>query len=155
MNIMDIIDTLDEMLDRGLNMPFTGGKALLDVDKLAIISKDLRNNLPRELGQAKEVLSKREEILQTAKQEADAIVKRAEDRARALVAQQEILRQAQERARDLTHRSETESAELRKASHAFADSQLEAVEELVTRQLTELRQVRQTLKKTAVANIKK
>ena len=155
MNIMDIVDTLDEMLDRGLNMPFTGGKALVDVDKLSVITKDLRDNLPREINQAKAVLAEREQILSTAKQEADAIVKRAEDRARALVAQQTILKQAQERARELTHKSETESSELRKASHAFTDGQLEATEALITKQLSDSRQVRNSLKKTAASQVKK
>ncbi len=140
---------MDEMIEGSLNMPFSGGKALIDVTKLASLMDDLMHNLPMELEKSKAIIAEREQILNTAKREAETIIKRAEDRARAMVAQEEVLKQAQEKARNLMTSSEKESTDIRTATYRYADSHLAEVEQLMESQLAHLREVKNALKKQA------
>ena len=87
MNIDELLDVMDETLEEAVNLPFTGGKRMVDVEKVRDIIDDIRLNMPAEIRQAKAIVQDRADIVESAKKEAEAIVKRAEDRARAMVAQ--------------------------------------------------------------------
>ena len=87
MTIDELLDVMDDTLEEATNLPFTGGKRVVDVEKVREIIDDIRLNMPAEIRQAKNVVRDRNNILETAKLEASAIVKQAEERARTLVAQ--------------------------------------------------------------------
>ena len=95
MNIDELLDVMDETLEEAVNLPFTGGKRMVDVEKVRDIIDDIRLNMPAEIRQAKAIVQDRADIVESAKKEAEAIVKRAEDRARAMVAQEAIVKAAQ------------------------------------------------------------
>ena len=101
MNVDELLDLLDETLEESTNLPFTGGKRMVDVDKVRDIIDDVRLNMPAEIKQAKAIVNDRAEIVAGARREAEGIIKKAEDRARALVDQQEIVRQAQQKAAEM------------------------------------------------------
>ena len=106
MNIDELLDVMDETLEEAVNLPFTGGKRMVDVEKVRDIIDDIRLNMPAEIRQAKAIVQDRADIVESAKKEAEAIVKRAEDRARAMVAQETIVKAAQQKAtepRDAHH----------------------------------------------------
>ena len=84
MNIDELLDVMDETLEEAVNLPFTGGKRMVDVEKVRDIIDDIRLNMPAEIRQAKAIVQDRADIVESAKKEAEAIVTRAEDRARAM-----------------------------------------------------------------------
>ena len=94
MSIDEILEMMDDMLDKAVNMPFSSKKSLIDVDKMRELIDEIRLNMPREIKQAHDLVNDRKTILNDAKNEAASIVAKAEQRAAALVAQQEIVRQA-------------------------------------------------------------
>ena len=101
MNIDELLDVMDETLEEAVNLPFTGGKRMVDVEKVRDIIDDIRLNMPAEIRQAKAIVQDRADIVESAKKEAEAIVKRAEDRARAMVAQEAIVKAAQQKATEI------------------------------------------------------
>ena len=105
MTIDELLDIMDETLEEATTLPFTGGKRMVDVEKVRDIIDDIRLNMPAEIRQAKAIVQDRADIVESAKKEAEAIVKRAEDRARAMVAQEAIVKAAQQKAepRDAHH----------------------------------------------------
>ena len=121
MNIEEILDMLDELLDRAWNLPLSGGRCVIDAEKVREMVDDIRLNLPDEIKQAKAIVADRADILATAKREADAVVRRAEDRARALIAQEEIIKQAQQKANDLLTQTQIKTREMRKAANEYVD----------------------------------
>ena len=135
MNIEEILDMLDELLDRAWNLPLSGGRCVIDAEKVREMVDDIRLNLPDEIKQAKAIVKDRTEILSSAKSEAEAIVRKAEERARVMIAQDEVMNQAQ-----------TKSKEIRQASQEFSDEVLRKAEESLAGSLTEVRQTRQALK---------
>ena len=97
MSIENILDQIDEMIDKAWGMPLSGGKCLIEADRLRDMLDDIRGNMPSEIRQAKSIVSDRADIISTAKAEAEDIVRAAEERARALVMQEEVVKQAQQK----------------------------------------------------------
>lgn len=146
MNIEEILDMIDELLDKSLSLPLSGGKSVVDDEKIRELLDDVRLNLPAEIKQAKAIVADRAEILATAKREAETVVKRAEDRARALIAQEEVVRQAQQKAGEILAQAQSKSKELRLASNEFSDDILKQAEDKMAELLTEVRKTRQEMR---------
>lgn len=53
MNIDELLDVMDETLEEAVNLPFTGGKRMVDVEKVRDIIDDIRLNMPAEIRQAR------------------------------------------------------------------------------------------------------
>lgn len=106
MNIDDILDAMDEMLDRAWNLPLTGGRCVVDAEKVRDLIDDIRLNMPAEIKQAKQIVADRTDIISVAKKEAEDIVRKAEEHAKALVEQEEITKQAQARATEILTRTD-------------------------------------------------
>ena len=107
MNVSSLLDELDEMIDSAWNMPLSGGKALVDAERVREIVDKIRSSLPQEIRQAKAIVSDRSQIIADAKREAETVVRVAEERARVMVNQDEIVRQAQARGSELLSQSQT------------------------------------------------
>ena len=146
MNVEEILDILDEMIDRAWNLPMTGGRCVLDADKVRDLIDDIRSNLPPEIAHAKKIVADRTEIIAEAKREAEGIVRRAEERAKALVDQSEITRQAQQKAQEMVSQAQMKAREMRQASQEFADKVLKNTEEGLARGLMEVKNPRQALR---------
>ena len=116
MNIEEILETIDDMLEHAWSLPLTGGRCVVDAMKVRDLIEEIRLNLPAEIKMAREIVSDRNEILNEAKREGEATVRKAEERARALIAQEAIVRQAQERAQEVTSQAQIKARELRSAS---------------------------------------
>lgn len=152
MNIDEILDMLDELLDKSWNLPFTGGRCMVDADKVRDLIDDIRLNLPTEIKQAKAIVADRTDIISIAKREAETIVRKAEEKARQLVNQEEIVKQAQQKATELLNQSQLKSREMRNAANEFADTLLKQTEKSLTAALQDLKETRQALKTTKTAN---
>ena len=53
MNVSSLLDELDEMIDSAWNMPLSGGKALVDAERVREIVDKIRSSLPQEIRQAR------------------------------------------------------------------------------------------------------
>ena len=140
---------LDDLLDKSWSLPLSGGRSVVDDEKIRELLDDIRLNLPAEIKQAKSIVADRAEIVSTAKREADAIVRRAEDRARSLIAQEEIVKQAQQKAGEILTQAQTRARELRGASQDFSEDMLRQTEELLVKMAGEVRNTRQALRQMA------
>ena len=146
MNIDDILDAMDEMLDRAWNLPLTGGRCVVDAEKVRDLIDDIRLNMPAEIKQAKQIVADRTDIISVAKKEAEDIVRKAEEHAKALVEQEEITKQAQARATEILTQAQMKSREMRQASQEFAETMLKSTEETLSKGLGDVRSTRQALK---------
>jgi F0F1-type ATP synthase membrane subunit b/b' len=146
MNVDEILETIEEMLDKAVQVPFSGKKCLVDVEKLREWIDEIRLNLPSEIKQARNLVNDRKIILNDAKAEADSIIKKAEEKARNLVSQQEITRQAQEKANEIMANAQTKSKELRNTTNDYVDNMLSNLEELLSKDLIEIKKARSALK---------
>lgn len=146
MNIDDYLDTLGALVDEAWTMPLTGGKAVVDVSKIREVIEDIRLSMPNEIKQAKLIVADRADIIAKAKNEAEYIVRNAEERARQMVAQEEIYRQAQAKATEMIEQSQQKSREMRHAATEFAETVLKNCENTLNSSLSDVKQARTALK---------
>lgn len=149
MNIDDLLDLMDETLEEAFNLPFTGGKRMVDVDKVRDIIDDIRLNMPNEIRQAKAIVQDRADIMATAKRESEAVVKRAEDRARALVSDQEIVKLAQQRATEIMSSAQSHARETRVTITEYCENMLRKTEEQLAKSTLEVKTLRTNVRQSA------
>ncbi len=146
MNIEEILDTLDELLDKAWGLPLSGGRCVVDAERVRELLDDIRLNLPTEIRQAKAIVADRAEILAIAKRESDTIIHRAEERAKVLVSEQEIVKQSQEKATEILSAAQTKAKEMRYAAGEFADGILKNTEQSLSDALSDVKNTRQALR---------
>jgi len=127
MEIFTLLETLEDILERSRNIPFTD-KGIVDKDEILEIIKEIRIKLPDELKQAKWVKEERGRILVEAQKEADGIVKEAENRIIAMIDEHEITRKAYEQKAEIIETANEMSREISKGTKDYADSVLEGIE---------------------------
>ena len=141
------LDKMDELLEEAWNLPFTGGKRMIDIEKMRNLIDDIRLNLPRELKEAKAIAADREDILRSAEREAEEIVRRAEKKAKVLVSHEEISKAAREKATEILTEAAKKARELQNTSVGFADGTLQASEAALSEALKQVKDVRARLRK--------
>ncbi len=149
MNVEELLEQIDEMVDKAWGVPLSGGKCMIEADRLRDIIDDIRAALPSEIRQAQTIVTDRAEIVAGAKREAENIVRKAEERAQAMIAQEEITRQAQQKAEELLLRAQQRSRDMCKGATDFSEDVLRRTEEGLTARLSEVRQARQMVRSAA------
>lgn len=142
MSIEEILDQLDELIDRAWSLPLTGGRCVVDADKVRELLDDVRLNMPTEIRQAQSIVADRTEIVNTAKKEAEAIIARAEKRAAALVEEEEIVRQSKSKATEIAQQAQQQSREMRQSAKEFVDNILKNTEESLAASMNEVKNTR-------------
>ena len=150
-NLESILNELDEVLESAVTLPLTS-KCMVDAERIRDLIDDIRLNIPSEIKQARAVVADRNEILSMARQEAEELIRKAEERARALIAQEAIVRQAQERAQEVTSQAQIKARELRSASHSYSDKMLGDAEEALTEALKSVKTTRSALRSASSGN---
>jgi len=144
MNMEELLDLLDETLEKGIKIP--GKKSVVDVEAIKATIDDIRFAMPNEIKQARGIVADRAQIINDAKKEADTIIHNAEERAKALCSQEEITRMAQAKASEIIASAQSRSKEMRKAAQDFVDDIMRRSDESLTATLTEVRRTRAALK---------
>ena len=152
MNVNELLDTIEDTLEESTSMPLSGGKRLVDVEKVRDYLDDIRANLPGELRQAQQIVNDRAQIVDTANAQAQAIVKKAEERARILVSDAEIVKAAQQRAAEITAAAQSESRTLRQTVTDYCDNMLKTSEEAMVENAAQVKNVRANLRQNAKKN---
>ena len=152
MNVNELLDTIEDTLEESTSMPLSGGKRLVDVEKVRDYLDDIRANLPGELRQAQQIVNDRAQIVDTDNAQAQAIVKKAEERARILVSDAEIVKAAQQRAAEITAAAQSESRTLRQTVTDYCDNMLKTTEEAMVENAAQVKNVRANLRQNAKKN---
>ena len=152
MNVNELLDTIEDTLEESTSMPLSGGKRLVDVEKVRDYLDDIRANLPGELRQAQQIVNDRAQIVETANAQAQAIVKKAEERARILVSEAEIVKAAQQRAGEITTAAQNEARTLRQTVTDYCENMLRTTEDTMVENAAQVKNIRNSLRQNAKKN---
>ena len=130
MEIFTLLETLEDILEKSKQLPFTN-KCIVEKEEILDIIKEVRLKLPDELKQAKWIKEERGRIMQEAQKEADDIVKEAENRIIAMIDEHEITRKAYEQKTQIIESANEMSRELSRQSKDYADSILGDIENTI------------------------
>ena len=152
MNVNELLDTIEDTLDESASMPLSGGKRLVDVAQIQEYLDEIRANLPGELRQAQQIVNDRAQIVASANAQAQAIVKKAEERARILTSDAEIVKAAQQRAAEISSSTQAEMRALRQKVTDYCDNMLRNTEEVMAENAAQVKNVRANLRQNGKKN---
>ncbi len=139
MDGLELLDELEDIIDKGASVPFSG-RCILERDELMDVLQELKLKLPDDLKQAKWIKEERQRILQEANAEADEIIKAANEKGISMINEHEITQQAMEQARIIIENAQAEAEAIQEASYNYADSLLDTVEKVSVSSMKELEQ---------------
>ena len=113
MSIDEILEDMDELLEKASSVPFASHKSIIDGERMQELISDIRLNMPQEIKHAKMVAYDRDRIIKEAEAKAEQIVRQAEERAKAIVSEEAIVREAKNRAMEAVTKAKQQCDELR------------------------------------------
>ncbi len=140
--IDEILDELDEVLDRAKPVPFGGHRYVADVERLRELTNDARLHLPQEIKQARLIAFDEKRILNEAKAKAEDIISQAEKRAAAIVSQDSIIKEAKKKAYDILAKAQANAKDVKSAADAYVEKIINNTEKYLTISLQELKKTK-------------
>ena len=127
MNVNELLDTIEDALEEGANVPLSGGKKIVDVEQIRDLLDEIRANLPGELRQAQQIVNDRAQIVETANAQA-------------------------QRDGEITSAAQTEARTLRQTVTDYCDNMLKNTEETMVENAAQVKNVRANLRQNAKKN---
>lgn len=125
--LLDFIEQLEEILDRGTKVPLTG-KIMVDEDTVLEILDNIRAVLPEEIRQANLILAERDRLMEDARNEGQRIIDRAQKQAEQLLQEDEIVAQSRSYAEDIARKAQQYSREVKVGALKYSDDLLHDIE---------------------------
>ena len=151
-NIDEILEQMDELLDKSASVPFATHKVMIDGERLRELIDDIRLNIPQEIKRAKLIDFDCERIIKEAEQKAELIVQRAEERAKTLVASDAIIKEAKQKAMELLTQAQARSKEIKMATNNYVDNMLHDAEIYFTKGLQDVKRTSQEISRVKSSN---
>jgi cell division septum initiation protein DivIVA len=139
-----LLDKIERLVLNSAKLPLVN-RVMVDEDKLFDLLDELRQQLPAEVEQAKQIVQHKSAIMAEAQRRAEQIITTAEKKARGLVSENEILREAQDEAENLRRRAGEESQIQQEGADRYADEVLSNLEQKISRALTTIQNGRNQL----------
>ncbi|MGN0687416.1 MAG: ATPase [Oscillospiraceae bacterium] len=143
-SLLDLIEMLDEVVRKAKPVPLSKN-SMVDVAQIDEIATEMRLVLPKEIQQAQNVVADKNRIINDAKREAEDIIRKAEQRRNELLDQNAIMKEARKRATEEISNAQARSKLIRTSTNEFTDKMLARVEELLAKDINNLRIMRKTL----------
>ena len=140
--IEELIGTSYEMVQDARSVPFSGDKCSIERERALDLLDEISNKLPGEMKQAKTIVESRNEVITSAKREAENILKAAQAQAKQLVSQEAIYLEAKDQANEMVRAAQEKIKELKQVTNDYVDDSLRTTEEAVAQALAEIRDSR-------------
>lgn len=126
--VADLLEDLYQIIEDYRSGVTLGGKPL-DKDMAIDILEDIRNNLPRELKDANNILKNGQKIIKDAQDEAQRIIKAAEEKADFISSEHEIIKIAEQKAQIAKKEAAEYYLSMKTAAINYANASMLAGEE--------------------------
>lgn len=127
MEIMEIIDMMEETIDKAPVVPLSG-KILIDKEDILDYIQEMRLVFPDEVKEAKWVKGERQRILSEAETKAQEMLKNAEEKMVQMVDENEITRQAYEKASVIDNETRNNAAQMKAEFDQYINDMLNDLE---------------------------
>jgi hypothetical protein len=134
MEILDLIDTLEELVIQARRLP-VGGNLVVDRKRMLDVIDQMRLAVPADLRQAEQLLEHREQIIADAHATAQQAVERGEQERARQVEENSVFREAQERSQQLLMDAEARARSAIAEADATAAAHLSEAAEAASKQL--------------------
>jgi hypothetical protein len=145
MDALEIIDKIEELLDKSKKVPFTSN-IMVSENEIYEMLDELRNVLPEEFRQARWIVKEREGMIEESKRQSERIIREAKERSEMLVNDTEILKNASRKAENLLSIAEAKSRTIRLEAEDYADEKLAGLEAALHKILAAIEKGREQFK---------
>lgn len=145
MDALEIIDRIEELLDKSKRIPFTSNIMIAENEIYEMLD-ELRNVIPEEFRQARWIVKEREGMIEESKRQAERIIREAKERSEMLVNETDILKNASRKAEDLLSIAEAKSRTIRLEAEDYADEKLAGLEAALHKILVAIEKGREQFK---------
>ena len=153
MSIDEILEEMDELLDKAGSVPFVSHKKVIDGERMRELINDVRLNMPHELKEAKKIEFDCQRILNEAKLNAESIIRKAEERAAQIVSREAIVTEAKKKALDMLTKAQPAAKNLQQNAAASVAKMLNDTENYYSRNLQSIKVVKGKLSSTVSAGL--
>ncbi len=136
MDILDLIDRLEELATSARGLPM-GGNAMIPRQKLLDLVDRMRVAAPREVYEARDIITKQQEVLAGAQDEAARLLAQAQTELETRMNDTAVIKAAEERARQIWQEGQRRAEELVKAAEEQARGRLDEAQEASAQQMRE------------------
>lgn len=147
MTVFDVLDEMDDMLDNAKAFPLAAHKIVIDGDRLRELVNDIRLAMPKEMKRAQTIDYDCDRIIKEAQQNAEDVIRQAEERAKNLVSEHAIVEEAKRRAHEILSKTKTKCEETKEATSAFVLNSLSNTEANLNSLLEEIKRERNNWEK--------
>ena len=112
MKVLELLTELEELVEKGNTLPFSS-KALVSPEEIMEIIDEIREELPAELVQAREIVEQKKKIMVEAEGDAERIKNEAEKKLKEMIDTNEITRTATAQAETIIKNAQASAKELR------------------------------------------
>lgn len=148
LSVEDLLDDIHDMLDKSWDLPLSGGKTVVDGKKVRDILEKIRAELPSEIQQAQNIVADRNDIISDARKESERIIKKAEERAAALVSEQAIVAESKGMADEIVGQANAKARDTMNKLVEYSDTLLKQVEEEMVKDIRDIRKAREGIRST-------
>lgn len=141
-DVISLLDILYGMVTEAWGVPLGNDKCIIEREKAIEIINEIKARLPASVAEAQRLVAARDEFIGSAKREAEAVRKSAEDKARTMMEEQEIVRAAKAKSNELLSSAEAKSRELRRVASEYVDNLMRQTEEGMSQALSTLQTAR-------------
>ena len=141
-DVIGLLDILYGMVTEAWGVPLGNDKCIIEREKAIEIINEIKSRLPASVAEAQRLVSARDEFIGSAKREAEAVRKSAEEKARAMIDEQEIVRMAKAKSNEMLSSAEEKSRELRRVASEYVDDLMRQTEEGMGQALATLKNAR-------------
>lgn len=147
-NETDIIELLDRLTDtvrQAKSLPFSDN-CVVDREDLLYWINQIRENLPEEIHQARWLLEQNRQVVASARQKAESILRETEQRSAIMINEHEITLRAREMAQTTIEQANQSAWQMRVAATDYARQRLTEVESQLTEILVRVQKNKKELK---------
>ncbi len=142
--IDDLILELQDMVNNAKAVPLSKDKkVLLSGERIFEILDEIEENLPKEIRQAKGIVSDRDDILAEAKRKEEEVIRQAEARRKVMLSENEIVKAAQAQAKEIIAAAKKKSDDMHKAANSYVANIMERADETISSYAKEIKHTRQ------------
>ena len=154
MSIEELLEEIEDIVDGAWHIPLSGGRALVNANEIKKLMKEIKTNMPKEVEQAKNIVSDRKKILDDAKNEAQNIMKMSVEKIKSMVNQNEITKNARKQAEEIINEAKTKSKEIKISANEYVANIMQEIDLILTENLSNIKKSKQFLSKSLNNDIK-
>jgi len=144
-DLIELLDQLTQTVRQAKGIPFSDN-CIVDREDLLYWITQIRENLPEEIHQARWLLEQNRQVVASARQKAESILRETEQRSAIMINEHEITLRAREMAQNTIEQANQAAWQMRVASTDYARARLTEVENQLTEVLVKVQKNKKELK---------